>query len=503
MNPSGSGPSGSPWPAGNSGPGGYGPQAYPPQQLPPGVPPPMQHPPPRPGRFPWGVLALIFGIIALLASIIPFAGAIGLFAIVLGLVELLGGEPGPQPGSGRGMGVAGLIMGVLGCGAAAIWVVIIATSSCPHVYTYDGTDYRLDADPLSGSFLEAAASTDWDRLEHLAEVEGQYRLRVANERRERDFVDSLALLVVDHEPDALVVPTQSGELVALSSLAAPLGVSDSLDRDLRELVREADDERWVSRLEDLPEEPASDPREWLVVEFPRPAARETVLLFRGRGTAFAAEAFARYLAHMGPGLGTLLEWSQCSEDYPFRDRVRDEMRRLGLVIDVELWNGTDWVRQTEIRPIGPAVVRDQAVRLELPEGETNTVRVRLAMTPRFCEIDRLALELAPVAVATPTRLEPAGAVGVRGADTKTTLASRDGVRLRLDEGQSTDVVFLAPAAPEAGVVRTVVLEVSGYYSFDIGGRGWLNPLAIWRHRNGHDSLPRFAARLAREQAAAR
>jgi hypothetical protein len=46
-------------------------------------------------------------------------------------------------------------------------------------------------------------------------------------------------------------------------------------------------------------------------------------------------------------------------------------------------------------------------------------------------------------------------------------------------------------------VRTVLLRVRGYYEMDLGEGPWLNPGSILAHHTGVDSLPRFAARLAR------
>lgn len=68
--------------------------------------------------------ALVVGIIALLSAFIPF---VGIFAIVPGLVALVLGIIGlrkaGQLGSGRGMAIAGTVLGVLAILGAIAWIV--------------------------------------------------------------------------------------------------------------------------------------------------------------------------------------------------------------------------------------------------------------------------------------------------------------------------------------------------------------------------------------------
>jgi hypothetical protein len=72
--------------------------------------------------------------------------------------------------------------------------------SCPFVYSHDGSIYVLDGEPYGGSICEGLARTDLCELEHLLAVNGKYRLIVSNELDETQYIDELALLVIDHPP---------------------------------------------------------------------------------------------------------------------------------------------------------------------------------------------------------------------------------------------------------------------------------------------------------------
>ena len=103
----------------------------------------------------------------------------------------------------------------------------MGNGSCPHIYSFNGTEHVLDADPVSGAFLAAAERDDVVRLEQLRLVDGRYRLQVRNDLPERDYVDELSLLLVDHLQGEEVLPTQEGEVHRILASTPPLWAKDS------------------------------------------------------------------------------------------------------------------------------------------------------------------------------------------------------------------------------------------------------------------------------------
>ena len=85
----------------------------------PGQPQPWQQQPPAGGGTNGAAIAaLIVGILALLGGIIPFIGVVagillGLIALVLGIVGLRKARA-PGVGTGRGMAITGIVLGILG-----------------------------------------------------------------------------------------------------------------------------------------------------------------------------------------------------------------------------------------------------------------------------------------------------------------------------------------------------------------------------------------------------
>ena len=128
----------------------------------------------------------------------------------------------------------------------------VTTGSCPYLYVWDGRGFRFVTDLLGAGALGVPVSRD--RVEPANPVEtvligdahgfqprdGDYEVRVTNELRETDYLDSFQLLAVDHEKgveihstDALIAPPfPESRLVAICRLTPPRSArgDDGIDR---------------------------------------------------------------------------------------------------------------------------------------------------------------------------------------------------------------------------------------------------------------------------------
>lgn len=435
------------------------------------------------------IAAFVVSIIAFLSCWFPLAGLLGGLGALLAFADLIRSSETPKK---TGLSVAALVFGILAMIVGIWWIMVIRTSSCPHVYSFDGEEYVIDADPLSGSLFRGAESRDMDRLEKIVAVDGEYRLKVINERQEIDYLNDLSLQVVDHDERSEVLPTQEGELVGVFAAAVPLACQDGRGRDVLDGLLAEDGEMFSSQAGDFSPDAAEEPLEQVTCTFAAPDAERAVLVVRGHNTQFAADVFAAYLAEMGSGLDELLRSMEDCDDYP--QYVSDQMDLLGLHLGIEVWDGGRWVRAGRLGAIGPAVIRSQAAYVDIPAGVGEQVQVRFGMAPLLWELDQVLLgqgrEVEELV------LQPTLARSDAGNETTGELTDRDDARVVLQTGEYVEVRFDAPPGPTEGLRRSVILSISGYYDVEVGGWGGVNPIAMWRHETGRGSFARFALREA-------
>jgi len=91
----------------------------------------------RPG--PMAIVALICGILSVLCHCVPIAGSfIGFFlsvaAIVLGIIEIKRIGRGEGSAKGKGMSMAGIILGAVGIVFGIIWLILIGLASFAGIF---------------------------------------------------------------------------------------------------------------------------------------------------------------------------------------------------------------------------------------------------------------------------------------------------------------------------------------------------------------------------------
>lgn len=83
---------------------------------------------------PMAIVSLITGILSVLCHCVPVAGSIigfilSVTAIVLGIIEINRIKKGEASPKGKGMCVAGIILGAVGIVFGVIWIIIISVIS--------------------------------------------------------------------------------------------------------------------------------------------------------------------------------------------------------------------------------------------------------------------------------------------------------------------------------------------------------------------------------------
>ncbi len=361
--------------------------------------------------------------------------------------------------------------------------------SCPLIYSFNGEEYILDAEPYGGAVCRGLERLEWVGLDNLKPVDGRYRLLMTNKRDETDRTDELRLVVADHAPDLFVVPDTSGRMRTFRSPRAPLSAVDALTgRDILSLISEADDRFWVGRIEGKDPRNDRDLKDEIIVEFAKPAgakkaklladlcntdwgvgAAEQLLAARGRTLpAWLAEVDAR-----GPAYWSALSWF-----------VREEM--FNLQVRVETPSG--WTSRALLQGSGPVIAKSKAYELDLAAVPGERVRIKLTPASGFWLIDRLALDFSEDEPVQVTEVAPEAAVDEGGRDVSAELASTDGRYFVMGaDGGRAEVRFEVPAMAPA-LARTIFIKARGYYDLPVDTTADPDPEIVGKFGSPGESL---------------
>ena len=366
---------------------------------------------------------------------------------------------------------------VVGLGVAALLVVAASSdnsddnrdrvpqqdldfSSCPLVYSWDGTTWRLDSGTFGGAITEGAARTDVDNLIHLEPVSGRLHLRVANELDEVDYLDAIQVLAVDHDPDVTVAPDGQGRLHTLGPLTTPATASDFLGRDALAQVRTTDGRSWESVVTGRDPARSADTRDGLILTFPRPAAvNQARLVVDGQSSIWAAYLLTQFVEAHG---SSTLAWYDSLDTQPtYRRRVGAMLAREGF-LGVSVLVGEQWQFQGFVWEAGPEIQKRQVHALDLTGVTGDSVRVRLESAPGFWLLDGVAMDFSAQRAIHVRALDPISAIDREGEDVLSAITLIDSTYYRLETGDAAELEFEDPVMV-AGKARSYLVRSHGWY----------------------------------------
>jgi hypothetical protein len=337
--------------------------------------------------------------------------------------------------------------------------------SCPYVYS--GTDEVLEGESLVGALNRGAARHDVMVLSRLLPEDGSYRVRIAAELDETDYIDAAWLALVDHPAGSRIAKDSAGNLRVVQTALTSRRASDG-EREFRSKLDLDDGEGWEGKNPDRLLD--GKIRDWVELDFPRPAAKARgFLLVRGRNTRLLQDAYHEYLAGFGPGLRKLMRFTTSVHGY--RSRLDRYLAESGFSLEVAVKDGDGWRAADPVKPVGPAAEQTIAVPLELPADGAESVRVRLAMLPGAWLVNSVRISFEEAAEVSMERIDASSVLRTRADSGKASataleaVLSSDESALPVETGDSLVLQFPTPAAsnPPPGLERTAVLHVAGYY----------------------------------------
>jgi hypothetical protein len=312
---------------------------------------------------------------------------------------------------------------------------IPAPSSCPFIYSFDGTEWKFDSETYAGAVARGLERTDVDNLEHLRAVDGRYRLRMKNERHETDYTDEFTLIAVDHPAGTRAVADVAGTVHVVGQGTGPVR------------VREFGGDTIPSRAG------------W-ELSFQRPAGDTVALVLRVRNTGVGPFALYHTLSLLG---SDVYGWYATLSAQPLtRAVVKSWVEREGYLDVMTPAASGAWTSRVRLPDVGAAIAKSEVVLLDLSRTAGDAVRVRLESSPQLWLLE--GADLAPyLGRATTRALDPMRVVDELGHDVAGLLAKRDGRYLVTTIGSDVSFEYMAPDPPTAGKTRSMLVRTFGHY----------------------------------------
>lgn len=331
--------------------------------------------------------------------------------------------------------------------------------SCPLVYSWDGTRWRLDSGTFGGAIAPALARTDLDNLLYAVPERNLLRLRVANELNETDYLDALSVVVVDHPPGYTVAPDGEGRIHTLGGLVSPSSAHDFRRGDALRRVSKADGWGWESSPSGRDTALTQDIRDGLELVFPNPRSSTARLVLDGHNTPWAAYLIQRFVEAHG---AETQAWYDSLETNPAIARGLGSMLAEEGFLGVSVWANGRWQRQGFIWEAGPEIVKRQVFSLDLSRVEGDSIRIRLESAPSFWSIDQVALDSGAPAEFEVHEISAERAVNGSGTEVSDRIGSLDHRYFVLETGEAAEMQFRLPPLA-AGRSRSYLVRSSGWY----------------------------------------
>lgn len=365
------------------------------------------------------------------------------------------------------------------------------SSSCPIIYSHDGTNYRPDAEVFAGAIFKAAERPDWDNLDFLKEdAEGVCRLKMANEFDETQQVDFTRLLAIDHPKGSRVYPAFNGKLYAITDPQNARSARDFAGTDVRARIRRTDETFWLSNPfgRDL-NDPASL-RDGLVLEFDRSVGTSAAaLVLNVQNTPWSSEVQRSLLELPGRALP---EWyDNLNQSERAREDLVGAMIREGM-LKVYLWENGDWRSVGHVWEVGSALPKAIVFPIDLLGTHTNTLKIKLECPPGMWILNSVQVDYSfynlPIRA---EELTPRVATDQMGRDVLPQLAFADNQYYTMPT--TRDVVSLEFDVParQRGMERTYMFKSGGYYTIHTPAEGEPQPELMQRMLREPGAFTRF------------
>ena len=387
-----------------------------------------------------------------------------------------------------GLLVAGIVIGV----ALVIAAIVAATaepappiqipeytggnpySSCPFIYSYDGDEYNLDAQPLGGAVTKGLTRSDYSKLDFLVGENNKYKILIKNEMEETQYVDEIKLYTVEHPDNSEVFTDLTGKMYVIKNPQQCVSAKDENLMDISSFITKPDNIMWQTKLPVKSKKSETDFRNHLTFAFPKPHNAKTAHLLVNAGSSMWGSYMIKEMLNL---FGDQLDNWYDKIDSMDKTEIRNE-ETMKLIVDEELYylninvkeqNG--WEKRGLIFSGGPFVNETHIYNLDISNTTGDTLFIQLNPALGFWNIDYLAVDYENNPEPIKKELVFNNATDHDGNNITSLLSQADDdYYIMANDGDFAFAEFEMSSLPQ-NTKTTIFLKTTGYYKIHLAKQG--------------------------------
>ncbi len=350
--------------------------------------------------------------------------------------------------------VLGTILITVGVIAIVILIWLATKSSCPFVYVNNGAEYVFAGEIYSGAIFKSLERDDYLVLPiHQPEF---IELYVSNQLKERQFINQINLLQVNHPIGTNVLPDRHGNMHLIKSLTSPAMAMVNDVENITTLLQEKDSMQFYFN-----SETATNYFNEVVLTFPKAGnSNEGHLVLTAKNSLWGDYVFGEFTKLFGKSYP---EWIKKQGEKTNIEPGKWATEQ-GFAIKVEVEINGHWKYIDIADLVGPLAFRDLVVPIDLREHASDTVKVKLSAGFMLWDLDFAGLDFTPDEKLEILTIEPTSATTNKGDNTLAQLKEKDRARVeQLSIGDDVKIEFKNLAPTLAEQTSTFILHSCGYY----------------------------------------
>ncbi len=356
---------------------------------------------------------------------------------------------------------------------AGVLVLVAAATSCPFVYADGGNGLQFKGELFGGRIYKSLEAEDYLLLTD-ASARGIEEVMISNELVERDYINFVELIAIDHAAGTKVIPDQHGNFLTVSSPQAPRSATSKLGHDLLEKVSKSDSTYFLFN-EVFEKQYAFNEA---IFQFEKPVhAEKAKLVLKAKNSAWIDYLWGEFAEYFG---STYESWTKEQGEIPASEHIK-WCNEQGILLQVYIEKNGQWEYVDYFYSIGPMMTKDMILEMDISKIEGTSFNMKLVSGFNYWELDYVAVDYTENSLVQLIKSSAVTATGDNGNDLLSMISSTDEQRVLLQErGENITLSFNKIPAPKE--VRTVFLHATGYYEHEGKGTGFPNVVKLQKFK---------------------